>query len=141
MFTMKDRSAIEQLFKKEKLGVLSVSGKTYPVNFLMAFAVSSDLKRLYFATSADEGKYGLILKRPAVSFLVDNRKNRESDFKRAAALTVLGRCLELRGAGRGAALKSLLKRHPALKKFFCRAETALFVLKISKFILVNSFQP
>lgn len=81
---------IRELLESQKLAVLATHGQGQPYTSLVAFASSTDLREIYFATSRSTRKYDNVTANPKVSLLVDNRSNDVSDFHLAMAATALG---------------------------------------------------
>ena len=81
---------LRELFRHQRLGVLSTHNHGQPYTSLVAFNSSEDLKCLYFATTRSTRKYANLSADPRVAMLIDNRSNSASDFKRAVAVTATG---------------------------------------------------
>ena len=75
-----------------------------------------------------------------VALLIDNRTNQEVDLVNAAALTALGKVLELLGLELEQALPRYLEKHPSLKDFVMSPSCSLLRLKVDKYILVTRFK-
>jgi len=134
------RDNIYQLLASQRLAVLSTSDKGQPYASLVAFCFSPDLRTMYFATPRATRKYANLMDHPQVSFLVDNRSNKEEDFHQAAAVTVLGRCEEIAEEGKQNATGPYLERHPYLKEFIEAPTTSYFAVRVKKYIYVSHFQ-
>jgi nitroimidazol reductase NimA-like FMN-containing flavoprotein (pyridoxamine 5'-phosphate oxidase superfamily) len=93
-------AVIRNLVESQKLAVLATQNHGQPYSNLIAFAATTDLKYLLFATTRATRKYANLMADPRVAMLVDNRKNDVSDFAEAAALTALGKAWELHGVER-----------------------------------------
>jgi len=124
----------------QKLAVLSTQDHGQPYINLMAFAATDDLKSLFFATSRATRKYANLMADARVALLIDNRTNQEVDLVNAAALTALGKVLELLGLEREQALSRYREKHPSLKDFVMSPSCSLLRLKVDKYILVTRFQ-
>ena len=131
---------IKELFDRQSLGVLATCGDLSPYVNLVAFAFNDDLGEIYFTTGRATRKYGNLSRNDRVSFLVDSRDNRPSDFYRAAAVTALGRTEEVEEDEEEALKKLYLERHPHLRDFVTSAGTAIFRLRVFRYILVRKFQ-
>jgi nitroimidazol reductase NimA-like FMN-containing flavoprotein (pyridoxamine 5'-phosphate oxidase superfamily) len=131
---------LHELFATQPLAVLSTDGDCRPYASLVAFAVSSDLRRLYFATTRDTRKYANLRSNSRVALLVDNRTNRVDDFTSAAAVTILGDIRELTGAERADAERLYLDRHPHLREFVTSPNCALVEVAVSSLYLVSQFR-
>ena len=75
-----------------------------------------------------------------MSLLVDNRRNQETDFGEASAVTVLGTADEVLGPERDKYLRLYLKKHPYLEDFITAPTCALIRVKVEKYIMVTQFQ-
>ena len=80
---MGDNELLVDLFASQKLAVLATQSGGQPHGCLVAFAYTTDLKNLMFATRRDTRKFQDIEKSPLVAMLVDNRSNGEEDFHEA----------------------------------------------------------
>jgi hypothetical protein len=63
-----------------------------------------------------------------------------SDFRRAAAATLLGTAREIEGATRDEGLRIYLSRHPHLADFVASPSCALFQVQLDRIYLVTRFQ-
>jgi len=133
-------SQLRELFATQPLAVLSTDGDSRPYASLVAFAASSDLRRLYFATSRDTRKYANLRANSRVALLVDNRTNRIDDFTSAVAATALGDSRELTGTERADAERLYLTRHPHLQEFVSSPSCALVEVTVTSLYLVSRFQ-
>ena len=134
------RKQIKKLLQSQQLAVLSTSEHGRPYANLVAFHFSQDLHFLYFATARETRKYAILMAEPHVAMLIDSRSNREQDFSRAAAVTVLGRAEEIAGEEKPAAAKAYVVRHPSLRQFVNSPTTALFAVKVQNCIYVSGFR-
>ena len=118
---MKEKQQIKQilneLFTSQKLAVLGTHQGGQPYGSLVAFAATSDLKNLVFATTRATRKFANLRSDPRVSMVLDNRSNRVADFRKAVAATALGRAREVRGKEREKLAEMYLAKHPHLKEF------------------------
>lgn len=124
----------------EKLAVLSTHTAGQPYASLVAFAATEDLTRIVFATSRPTRKYANLRADARVALLVDSRRNEESDFHRAEAVTVIGTVAELTGAERDRYLPLYLEKHPALADFVGAPTCALLCISVARYIRVKNFQ-
>lgn len=131
---------LRELFATQPLAVLSTGSDSRPYASLVAFAASSDLRRLFFATTRDTRKYANIRSNSRVALLVDNRTNRVDDFTSAIAVTVLGDSRELTGEERADAEGLYLGKHPHLQEFVSSPSCALVEVAVSSLYLVSRFQ-
>lgn len=124
----------------ERLAVLSTHNEGQPYASLVAFAATEDLAHILFATSRPTRKYANLRANARVALLVDSRRNEESDFHRAEAVTVIGTVAELIGAERDKYLPLYLKKHPALTDFANAPSCALLSISVERYIRVKNFQ-
>ncbi|TFG75501.1 MAG: pyridoxamine 5'-phosphate oxidase family protein, partial [Chrysiogenales bacterium] len=111
------RAAIRRLLAGQKLGVLATRDPLSPYQSLVAFAVSKDLKHIYFATAVNTRKHANLIRFPEVSMLFDDRRNAAADFDRGIAVTVLGRVAEVKVRSRKEVLGLYVRKHPTLEGF------------------------
>lgn len=124
----------------ERLAVLSTNDEGQPYASLVAFAATEDLSRILFATSRPTRKYANLSADGRVALLVDSRRNDESDFHLAEAVTVIGTVTELTGADRDGYLPLYLEKHPALADFVRAPTCALLCIGVERYIRVKNFQ-
>jgi len=121
--------------------VLATVSDNAPYTSLIAYAITPDLKSLIFATPRKTRKYMNIMKNANVCLLIDSRSNTKSDYMKAESISVLGSANVIKkGARREYLIKIFLKKHPQLKGFVNAGSTALILVRIIKYIHVNSFQ-
>ena len=124
----------------ERLAVLSTQNEGQPYASLVAFAATEDLKRIVFATARPTRKYANLSADARVALLVDSRRNEESDFHRAEAVTVIGTVAELTGTERDRYLPLYLENHRALEDFVRAPSCALLCISVERYIRVKNFQ-
>ena len=134
------REILLELCSSQKLGVLGTHQAGQPYGSLVAFAATSDLKNLVFATTRATRKFANLRSDPRVSVVMDNRSNRVADFRKAVAATVLGRAREVRGKEREKLAKMYLAKHPHLKEFVTSPTCALVKIRVEVYYLVWRFQ-
>jgi uncharacterized pyridoxamine 5'-phosphate oxidase family protein len=121
--------------------VLATVSGGRPHTSLIAYALTSDMRTLIFATPKATAKYRNILKNSRVSLLIDTRKNSESDYTSAEAITIAGTAKRVRkGALRIEISNVLISKHPTLKGFVNAQSTALIMVRISRCVHVSRFQ-
>jgi len=131
---------LQELFAAQRLAVLATDHGGHPYASLVAFAVSTDLRELFFATTRDTRKFANLQANPRVSLLIDNRANQVKDFSAAVAVTVLGSSTELTGPSRLAGADFYLAKHPHLAEFVDAPSCALMRVQVQSFFLVSRFQ-
>lgn len=131
---------LEELCRSQPLAALATDAGSHPYVSLVAVAVSEDLRHLYFATPCATRKWANLARNSQVSLLLDNRSNQVSDFRLAAAATLLGTAREIEGATREEGLRIYLSRHPHLADFVASPSCALFQVQLDRIYLVTRFQ-
>lgn len=131
---------VKELFSSQRLAVLSTQAEKEPYGNLVAFAVSEDLKNIFFATFRKTRKFTNIISNPRVSLVMDNRSNRPSDFQDTVVVTALGRAEEMEESEKGKMLEFFLLRHPDLRAFATPPDCALIEVRVEKYIIVSHFQ-
>ena len=141
---MKEKQQIKQilneLFTSQKLAVLGTHQGGQPYGSLVAFAATSDLRNLVFATTRATRKFANLRSDPRVSMVLDNRSNRVADFRKAVAATALGRAREVRGKERENLAEMYLAKHPHLKEFVGSPTCALVKMRVEVYYVVWRFQ-
>lgn len=134
------RAVIRRLLAGQKLGVLATREPSTPYQSLVAFAVSGDLKHIYFATAADTRKHANLIRFPPVSMLFDNRRNASADFNRGIAVTAMGRAEIVKAGSRKKVVDLYLRKHPTLDAFIKSPSCQMFQVRIRRYIVVTEFQ-
>jgi nitroimidazol reductase NimA-like FMN-containing flavoprotein (pyridoxamine 5'-phosphate oxidase superfamily) len=134
------RTLIRRLLAGQKLGVLATLETRSSYQSLVAFAVSRDLRQIYFATEINTRKHSNLSRSPKVSMLFDNRSNAPADFFRGVAVTALGMAEEVKAKSRGEAFRLYLRKHPALDSFIKSPSCRMFQVKVKTYIVVTEFQ-
>jgi len=134
------RKRLKALFQQRHLAVLSTQQEGQPYASLVAFAVSDDLKRFYFVTPKTTRKYENLTVNPKVALLVNDSENRQEDFHRAVAATIVGLAEEIGSPDREKVLVKYLARHPHLADFAASPTSALIQVVVRSYYLVRRFQ-
>lgn len=134
------RGLIRRLLTAQNLGVLATREARSPYQSLVAFAVSKDLKHIYFATAAGTRKYGNLVRFPQVSILFDNRSQAAADFHKGIAIAALGRAEEVKIRSKKAVVDLYLKKHPALDGFIKSPSCRMFRIKVKTYFVVTEFE-
>lgn len=141
MSSLEISSAIKEIYEEQRFGMLISRQGLYPYPSMVAFAFSSDLSEIIFATSATSHKYNNIGKLPHVSFVVHDCKNEPSDISNASVVTAFGIAEIMNGSGVQGLLKDLLmSRHPNLKTFFEARVTKFIIIHVEKYQVVTNFE-
>jgi general stress protein 26 len=134
------RKLLKDLFRSQLFASLATQQLTRPYSNLIAFAATQDLKDILFITRRQTHKYANLLSNNNVSVLVDNRSNNDADFRNAIAVTAVGTAQEIKDSKTGNLLDLYLAKHHSLEKFAHSPESALFKIKVKKYIIVRNFQ-
>jgi nitroimidazol reductase NimA-like FMN-containing flavoprotein (pyridoxamine 5'-phosphate oxidase superfamily) len=134
------RQEIRNLCSSQKLAVLGTQKDNQPYASLVAFVISNDLKYLYLITPKTTRKFTNLAANPQVSVLINSSENRESDFHRAMAATIIGRAAEISGRKRADIIKSYIEKHPYLEDFANSPTCALVQITVKSYVLVKNFQ-
>ena len=134
------QETLRGLLQSQQFGVLATSASGQPYTSLVAFAATTDLNALYFATTRATRKYANLSAEPRVSFLIDSRSNSATDVRDAVATTVTGRCTETSGEEHDTALALYLAKHPHLEEFVVAPTCALLRFDVETYYLVDRFQ-
>jgi len=132
---------IRQLVTGQPFGVLCTHGEGLAYGSLVAFAFTEDLRYAVFATPVATRKYRLLSEHQEVALVVDDRPRHQNDMMKVEAVTATGRAEEIQGTPEfhdHAPL--LLARHPQLKNFVDARSSALFRIRIARFLHVSRFQ-
>ncbi len=129
---------LKTLMKKQKLAVLATCHDNEPYTNLIAFVTSKDLKYIFFVTPKATRKYSYLHSSRKTSLMIDNRSNKESDFRDAIAVNAEG---NVREVGKKQEFTSLyLEKHPYLEDFLNSPSSALMRVEVIKYIVASRFQ-
>lgn len=134
------KKLLKDLFKCQLFAALATQQLARPYNNLIAFAATQDLKDILFITRRQTHKYANLISNNNVSVLIDNRSNKDIDFRNAVAVTAVGTAEEVKGRQKETLLGLYLIKHHSLEKFAHSAESALFRIKVKKYFIVRNFQ-
>jgi len=131
---------VQTLLNTQIQGVLATQREQQPYTSLMAFAVTSNLRHILFATYRATQKYTNLLANPRVSLLIDSRCNAASDYRDAVAISAQGQAHQV-GVDRHAELLQLyLTKHPGLRDFVTAPDCVLLQLDVECYYVVSQFQ-
>ncbi len=125
---------------RQRFGVLATHDGRQAHATLVAFAPDGDHRRLLLATSRATRKYENLARHPAVTLLLDDRENSARDLDRAATVGAVGRVAEVEAPDRARAEAVYAARHPELGEFVAAESTALLVLRVERYDVVQRFQ-
>lgn len=131
---------IRDLMASQKFCVLSTQEREHPYLNLVAFAETSDLRTVLFATTRVSRKYGNLSLSSGVALLVDNRSNDAADIREATAVTIIGKAREVFPSEKELFDRIYLLKQPHMEEFLCSPSTALIRVDVESYILVSRFQ-
>ena len=134
------KKLLRELFRSQLFAALATQQLTRPYNSLVAFAATDDLKNIIFATRRATKKYSNLLSNNNVSVLIDNRANRDSDFRNAVAVTAVGTAEEVKENESETLLGLYLIKHHNMEKFVHSPDSALFKIRVKRYYVVRNFQ-
>ncbi len=131
---------LKELFSSQKLGVLATQQKKIPYTSLIAFACSDDMRHIVFATPKATRKFENIMSNSSVSFFIDNRSNKATDFRKAMGVTAVGSVRQIRKNNNSNLMMLYLRKHPQLESFLCSNSCAFLCIYVKSFYVVERFQ-
>lgn len=134
------RTRLAALLAGQRVGVLASGGQGQPYCNLIAFVASGDFCRVAFITPRATRKFANLQADPRASILIDDRVKLSAGFAAVAAATAIGDVAEPDERTRAELLEQYLRRHPALEGFARSADSALLVLDVARWIVVDEFQ-
>jgi nitroimidazol reductase NimA-like FMN-containing flavoprotein (pyridoxamine 5'-phosphate oxidase superfamily) len=131
-------SSMKSLLKEKDMCVLATASGGAPHCSLMAYVTDEECAQIYMVTQRNTRKYKNVLQNPSVSLLIDTREDHQGRRHEAKAMTVSGKCEVLEDVAKQALVKAkLLKRHPHLKEFLSRPDSAILCVRIASFLLLD----
>jgi nitroimidazol reductase NimA-like FMN-containing flavoprotein (pyridoxamine 5'-phosphate oxidase superfamily) len=105
----------------------------------MVYATNAPCDEIYLMTLKDSRKYQNMCENPAVSLLIDTRRDiSNSEHAKTMALTLSGRFQKIVGsAEREQVRRELFQRHPGLKDFFEKPEREPVKIIIESFLFLE----
>jgi len=134
------RQRIGCLLQAEPFAVLCTQGQGQPYGSLVAYAFSDDLQYAVFATSKATRKYRLLTECSHVALVIDSRSRYGDELMKIEAITATGKAEELPEGDQEPWRPLLIKRHPYIETFIQSGTTALFRIKIFRYLHVSRFQ-
>ncbi len=131
---------LRELLETQLLGVLGSQKDGEPYTSLVGFAATPDLRQLLFVTGRSTRKLANLTADARASMLVDNRKNRSSDFTAASAATAVGVVEEVGEDEQVEFERLFLAKHPHLEGFIRAPSSVLLRLRVSVYMVVTQFQ-
>ena len=123
-----------------RLAVLATVHDNGPHQGLIAITATDNLRYIIFATPKYTRKYKNILKSPAVSLLLDDRRNSSIDFLECTALTVNGNAGPVPEKVLAEYRDLYLSSHPYLEEFVHSPSSVFVQVQVVRYSLVSKFQ-
>jgi nitroimidazol reductase NimA-like FMN-containing flavoprotein (pyridoxamine 5'-phosphate oxidase superfamily) len=135
-------SRMKTMLEEYDACVLATVSEGKPHCSLMAYVTDDGCTEIFMVTPRNTTKYENLLKNPLVSLLVDTRDRHFPDNRsEAKALTVEGRCREIKDDGKREYVKQkLVEKHPQLKSMVDDEQAAFLGIQIQSFLLLNGVQ-
>jgi nitroimidazol reductase NimA-like FMN-containing flavoprotein (pyridoxamine 5'-phosphate oxidase superfamily) len=134
------REILQELLQSQKLAVLATQREGQPHCSLVAFAVTSNLKYVVFATPKRSQKYENMVRDGRISMLVDNRTGQDTDFQKAVAATIVGLAEDVPKTDSYNLLELYLRKHPKLNEFVSSDDCTLMRMSVDAYRMVRRFQ-
>lgn len=134
------KKSVREMLDTQRFAVLATQCDRKPHTNLIAFAATSDLQHVVFATDRNTRKFARISDNPNVALLVDNRTNRASDLTEATAVTASGNAGETKDQQRIQLAALLLGKHPYLRQFLAKPDCSLIAVTVHYYEVVTRFQ-
>jgi len=134
------KQLLKKLFESQKLAVLATHNDRQSYASLVAFAATTDLKHIVFATSRATRKFANLSANPRIAMLMDSRSNRNVDFRKAVAVTTIGKAVKVGPREKSNFQDLYLAKHPQLKEFIASPTCALLKVKVDEYYIVSRFQ-
>jgi heme iron utilization protein len=132
---------IRKLLVSQRFAILCTQGLAQPYASIVGFAVSHDLKYIYFSTPKTTRKYRLLTRCSKVAIQMDNRSQFPQKFMSVESVTATGKAGEIKSRKESLAVADILqKRHPYLKSFFYSPTCALIRVRVLRYLHVSKFQ-
>lgn len=134
-------SRIKELLQKESFAVLCTHGEGQPYGSVVAYAYTTDLQKIVFATPIATRKFRNLVECERVALVVDSRDRYPGQLHSVEAVTITGRAQHSMPEEMASEyIHLLVARHPDLKSFCESTSTAVFRVDAAHFIYVTRFQ-
>ncbi|MFW6235455.1 MAG: pyridoxamine 5'-phosphate oxidase family protein [Desulfovibrionales bacterium] len=130
---------LRNILRNSRHGVLSTCGNRRPYASLMAIAVLDDLSGIIMATDRHTRKFDNLVELPWAALLMDNRDRESPESGRGFALTAEGRVTVPSGGQEVGYKEMLANAHPRLSGFLENESTAVLLLQVEQYVLVEDF--
>jgi len=128
--TTEARKTVRELMTSQRFTALGTAEGGKPYLSLVAFAATTDLKRIIFPTRRATRKYRNLVRQPEVAMLVDARPGGSTAIGTAPAVTALGKAREASAPQASRLRAAFLRKHPELRQFVEAPDCALFVVRV-----------
>lgn len=107
---------------------------------LMAFAAGEDCLRVYFATPVNSRKFTNLTSYASVSLLVDDRVNKAESLVDITCISIRGDARVVEPQSQAEALAVYTGKHPTMRAFAEKPDTALVEVCVAQYDVVTRFQ-
>ena len=133
------KNTVAALLNQQVQCVLATHGDEELALHLMAYAISTELDQIYFASLANTQKVANMRANPNVTCLWDNRTGNNTDHTAGLAMSGFGQARELTGEPALSAQRLLLQRNTTLKPLLLEPTLVLFALHIDRYQWVEGY--
>jgi nitroimidazol reductase NimA-like FMN-containing flavoprotein (pyridoxamine 5'-phosphate oxidase superfamily) len=133
------KNTVAVLLNQQVQCVLATHGDEELALHLMAYAISTELDQIYFASLANTQKVANMRTNPNVTCLWDNRTGNNTDHTAGLAMSGFGQAHELTGEPALLAQRLLLQRNTTLKPLLLEPALVLFALHIDRYQWVEGY--
>jgi|TARA_B110000908_G_C10034644_1_gene349009 nitroimidazol reductase NimA-like FMN-containing flavoprotein (pyridoxamine 5'-phosphate oxidase superfamily) len=133
------KNTVAALLNQQVQCVLATHGDEELALHLMAYAISTELDQIYFASLANTQKVANMRTNPNVTCLWDNRTGHSDDHTAGLAMSGFGQAHELTGEPALTAQRLLLQRNTTLKPLLLEPALVLFALHIDRYQWVEGY--
>jgi heme iron utilization protein len=134
------QSLLKEVLETQFFMALATRGTSRLHASLLAFAASSDLTEIVFATARASRKFINLSAYENVAILIDNRSNDPADINNALSITAYGEANEATKDKRERMLELYSRKQPALAAFASSPASALVCVRIKEYDIVSEFQ-
>jgi hypothetical protein len=133
------KNTVALLLNQQVQCVLATCGETEQALHLMAYAISTELDQIYFASLESTQKVVNMRANPNVTCLWDNRTGNISDHTAGLAMSGFGQAHELTGEPALSAQHLLLQRNASLQPLLSNPSVVIFALHIDRYQWVEGY--
>jgi nitroimidazol reductase NimA-like FMN-containing flavoprotein (pyridoxamine 5'-phosphate oxidase superfamily) len=133
------KNTVASLLNQQAQCVLATLGDKELALHLMAYAFSTDLDEIYFASLEDTQKVKNMRANPSVTCLWDNRTGNNNDHNKGLAMSGFGKARELTGESARVAQHLLLQRNTTLESLLSMPSVVIFAIHIDRYQWVKGY--